>query len=96
MGATDFEIVYKIVLPQIFPKVLNTIRLNFKTMVVLLIAAESISSTEGLGYRSLVFLRWIAMDSIIPYVLWAGILFFFADWLVAMFIKRNYIWLDKE
>lgn len=95
LGATDMEIAYRIVLPQIFPRVLNTIRLNFKTMVSLLIAAEAISATEGLGYRSLVFLRHIAMDSIIPYVLWAGSLFFIADWLVTRWIQR-YDWLDKE
>lgn len=96
LGATDFEIVYRIILPQIFPKVLNTIRLNFLSMALLLIAGESLAATEGLGYRIFVLRRYIAMDTIIPYVVIISSLLFLADRRVTGRIRKKYAWLDKE
>lgn len=95
LGATDFEITYRIILPQIFPKVLNTIRLNFLPMALLLIAGESLAATEGLGYRIFVLRRYIAMDTIIPYVVWMSTILFLADWALTRWIQK-YTWLDKE
>ncbi len=49
LDASHFEIVYRIVLPKIFPKVLDTIRLNLKAVFLFLIAGESLAATAGLG-----------------------------------------------
>jgi len=92
LGANDFEIAYNVVLPQIFPGVLDTIRLNFKAMILFLIAGESLAATVGLGYRIFVIRRYIAMDIIIPYVLWMSLLAFSADLLVRLWIKKYYSW----
>ena len=96
LGASDFEITYRIVLPQIFPKVLDTIRLNFKAVMLFLIAGESLAATAGLGYRIFVVRRYIAMDIIIPYVIWMSLLLFAADMLLRFWITRHYPWLDKD
>lgn len=96
LGATDFEIIYRIILPQIFPKVLNTIRLNFLSMALLLIAGESLAATEGLGYRIFILRRYIAMDTIIPYAIIISSLLFLADRKVTGRITKKYAWLDKE
>ncbi len=92
LGSSPFEIAYKVVLPQIFPQVLNTIRLNFKAMILFLIAGESLAATVGLGYRIFVVRRYIAMDIIIPYVIWMSLLAFLADYLVRHWIKKRYKW----
>ena len=39
-----------------------------------LIAAEAIASTEGLGYRIFLVRRYLAMDVILPYVVWITLL----------------------
>ncbi len=96
LGASNFEIAYKVVLPQIIPGVLDTIRLNFKAMVLFLIAGESLAATVGLGYRIFVIRRYIAMDIIIPYVLWMSVLAFTADLLVRLWIKKGYSWTVKN
>ncbi len=57
LGASDFEIAYRIVLPQIMPQVLDTIRLNLKAVVLFLIAGESLAASAGLGYRVFVVRR---------------------------------------
>lgn len=92
LGASNFEIAYLIVLPQILPSVLNTIRLNFKSMILFLIAGESLAATVGLGYRIFVVRRYIAMDIIIPYVIWMSLLAFGADFLVRVWIKKRFTW----
>jgi NitT/TauT family transport system permease protein len=95
LGASEHEIAYRIVLPQIFPKMLDTIRLNLKAAMLLLIAGESLAATVGLGYRIFVVRRYVAMDIIIPYVLWMTGLLFFTDWFIQWIIRRRYVWLDK-
>ena len=96
LGASDFEVAYRIVLPQIFPKVLDTMRLNFKAVILFLIAGESLAATAGLGYRIFVVRRYIAMEIIIPYVIWMSLLLLVADMVVRLWIKRRYPWLDKD
>ncbi len=96
LGASDIEIAYKVVLPQILPGVLDTIRLNFKAMILFLIAGESLAATVGLGYRIFVIRRYIAMDIIIPYVIWMSLLAFLMDLLVRLWIKKGYSWTVKN
>jgi NitT/TauT family transport system permease protein len=96
LGASHFEVAHKVVLPQIFPQVLNTIRLNFKAMILFLIAGESLAATVGLGYRIFVVRRYIAMDIIIPYVIWMSLLAFGADLLVRWWVKTRYKWSELE
>jgi NitT/TauT family transport system permease protein len=96
LGAQQFEIAYRVILPQIFPAVLNTIRLNFKAMILYLIAGEAIASTVGLGYRIFLVRRYIAMDIIIPYVLWMSLLAILADLLVRFWIKKRYQWVELD
>ena len=94
LGAHQFEIAYRVILPQIFPAVLDTIRLNFKAMILYLIAGEAIAATVGLGYRIFLVRRYIAMDIIIPYVIWMSLLAFLADYLVRLWIKKRYRWVE--
>lgn len=96
LGASPFEIAHRVILPQIFPEVLNTIRLNFKAMILFLIAGESLAATVGLGYRIFVVRRYIAMDIIIPYVIWMSLLAFLADYLVRLWIKKRYKWVEID
>lgn len=95
LAASEFEIIYRIILPQIFPKALNTIRLNFKAMLLFLIAGEALAAQVGLGYRIYVVQRYFAMDTIIAYVCWMSLLAFFADMSVRFYIKKRYPWFGK-
>jgi len=92
LGASDMEVAYRVVLPQILPEVLDTIRLNFKAVVLFLIAGESLAATAGLGYRVFVVRRYLAMDIIIPYVIWLSLLAYAADLGVRNWIRWRYRW----
>ena len=79
LGASQLGIVYRVVLPQSLPKLIDAIRLYLGSAWLFLIAAEAIASTEGLGYRIFLMRRYMAMDVIIPYVLWITALGFMID-----------------
>jgi NitT/TauT family transport system permease protein len=79
LGAGDLRVAYRIVLKQIWPRVLNCIRLNLKAVMLFLFAGEMIASTDGLAYRIALLRRHMGMDTIIPYVLWVALLLFLVD-----------------
>jgi NitT/TauT family transport system permease protein len=95
LGATDFEVVYRVALPQVFPRVLDTLRLNFKSAVALLLVAESIAARNGLGYQVFKVIRYFDMPLILVYVGWIATLMFLLDWAVQWLIQRFYPWLNK-
>jgi NitT/TauT family transport system permease protein len=92
LGAGSFGISYRIVLKQIFPRVLNSIRLNLKPLMLFLFAGEMIASTDGLAYRIALLRRHLAMDVIIPYVLWVAILLFVIDAVLRWLNRRLHPW----
>jgi NitT/TauT family transport system permease protein len=79
LGADDFDVAYRVVLKQILPRVLNSIRLNLKAVMLFLFAGEMIASSDGLAYRIALLRRHMGMDVIIPYVLWVALLLFLMD-----------------
>src|SRR5262249_11767651 len=65
LGAGDFAIAYRVVFKQIWPRVLNSIRLNLKAVMLFLFAGEMIASADGLAYRIALLRRHMGMDTII-------------------------------
>jgi len=92
LGASGFTIVYRIILPQIFPRLIDTVRLSLGSAWLFLIASEAIAATEGLGYRIFLVRRYMSMDTIIPYVLWITALGFLMDYLLRMLVKKKFNW----
>jgi NitT/TauT family transport system permease protein len=92
LAATEQEVAWRAIFPQIWPGVLETIRLNFKSMTLLLIAAEFVAASVGLAYRIFISRRNMEMDVIIPYVLVTMMLVFALDYGVKLFSKHRYRW----
>lgn len=95
LGASQSEIVFRIIFPQIIPKVLDTVRLNFKSVILFLIAGEALAAEAGIGYRIFVVRRYMDMATIFPYVVWISLLAFFVDMAFRTWINRQYQWLNK-
>jgi NitT/TauT family transport system permease protein len=72
-------IVLDIVLPQILPRLLDSIRLSLGPAWLFVLSGEAIAAQSGLGYRIFLVRRYMAMDVIIPYVVWIGLLAFTFD-----------------
>ena len=96
LGASKWVTTRKVIIPQIMPWVIHTLRLNLLNIWVFLIAAESIAANAGLGYRIFVVRRYLAMDIIIPYVLWIALLSFTIDALLKQWIAYRYKWFAAQ
>ena len=79
LGANNFDVTYRVVLRQIFPQIINSLRLNLKPIMLFLFAGEMIAASDGLAYRIAIMRRHMGMDVILPYVLWVALLLFVLD-----------------
>ena len=79
LGANTWTLILRVVLPQLLPRLLIALRLVLGSAWLFLIAAEAIASTDGLGYRIFLVRRYLAMDVILPYVVWITLLAWLMD-----------------
>ena len=79
LGASTWTLILRLVLPQLMPRLMISLRLMLGAAWLFLIAAEAIASTDGLGYRIFLVRRYMAMDVILPYVAWITFLAWASD-----------------
>ena len=84
----------RVVLPQLLSRLLTSLRLLLGSAWLFLISAEAISSTAGLGYRIFLVRRYMAMDVIIPYVLWITLLAWLMDLALRQLHKTWFPWAE--
>jgi NitT/TauT family transport system permease protein len=92
LGANTWQIITRLVWPQIMPRLLSSVRLSLGSAWLFLIAAEAIAATEGLGYRIFLVRRYLAMDVILPYVAWITFLAFALDFALKRYSQWRYPW----
>jgi NitT/TauT family transport system permease protein len=96
LGASSWLLALRVILPQLWPRLIDALRLSLGSAWLFLIAAEAIASTEGLGYRIFLVRRYLAMDVILPYVLWISLLAFGTDWLLRTARARWFPWAEAQ
>jgi NitT/TauT family transport system permease protein len=92
LKSTHLGVAYRVILKQIMPQVINSLRLNLKPLALFLFAGEMIASTDGLAYRIAIMRRHMGMDIIIPYLLWVAVLLFGMDALLRVANRRLHPW----
>jgi NitT/TauT family transport system permease protein len=92
LGGNSSQIIMRVMLPQVMPRLFDAVRLSLTSAWLFLIAAESIAATEGLGYRIFLQQRYLAMDSILPLVAWMTLLAFLLDRLMWVASKAYWPW----
>ena len=92
LGASTWQIVLRVALPQAMPRLLESLRLSLGPAWVFLISAEAIASDMGLGYRIFLVRRYLAMDIILPYVAWTALLAVSFDLILLTLSRRLYPW----
>jgi NitT/TauT family transport system permease protein len=92
LGASTWQMILRIVLPQVLPRLLVCLRLALGPAWLFLIAAEAVASTGGLGYRIFLVRRYFAMDVILPYVAWITILAYMLDLILRTVSRRAFAW----
>ena len=92
LGASSWQIMIRVALPQAMPRLLHAMRLSLGPAWVFLISAEAIASDVGLGYRIFLVRRYLAMDIIIPYVAWIALLAILVDAALVFLSARLFPW----
>jgi NitT/TauT family transport system permease protein len=92
LGASTWQVALRVVLPQILPRLIDSIRLQLGPAWLFLIAAEAIASDSGLGYRIFLVRRYLSMDVIIPYVIWITFLAFLMDAGLSLLRRKLFPW----
>lgn len=92
LGANTWQIILRVILPQIMPRLIVAVRLSLGSAWLFLIAAEAIAATDGLGYRIFLVRRYLSMDVILPYVIWITVLAFVLDYLLRKISLALYPW----
>ena len=92
LGASTWQMILRVVLPQIMPRLITTVRLCLGPAWLFLIAAEAIAATGGLGYRIFLVRRYLAMDVILPYVAWITLLAYGIDLALRRLSRRAFGW----
>lgn len=96
LGASSWQLMLRVILPQIVPRLFDGLRLSLGAAWLFLIAAESVASTEGLGFRIFLVRRYLAMDTILPYVAWITLLAVIADSALRIAARRLFQWYGHE
>lgn len=92
LGASQLGVVWRVLLPQVWPRLIEALRLSLGAAWLFLIAAEAIASDDGLGYRIFLVRRYLAMDVILPYVLWITLLGYLMDWGLRIVLAKGFPW----
>ena len=96
LGASSLVIAMRVALPQILPRLIQSIRLSLGPAWLFLIAAEAIASEVGLGYRIFLVRRFLAMDVILTYVLWITLLAFLMDLALRTLSRKAFPWTEAS
>jgi NitT/TauT family transport system permease protein len=96
LGASSWQLVVRVILPQMWPRLIDSLRLSMGSAWLFLIAAEAIASEEGLGYRIFLVRRYLAMDVILPYVVWITVLAFLMDYALKLLRSRAFPWTEMS
>ena len=94
--ANSWQILLRVLLPQILPRLLDSVRLSLGAAWLFLIAAEAIAATDGLGYRIFLVRRYLSMDVILPYVLWITLLAFAIDFALRKLSQWWFPWFHAQ
>jgi NitT/TauT family transport system permease protein len=92
LGASTWQLAIRVVLPQVMPRLIESLRLSLGPAFLFLISAEAIAADAGLGYRIFLVRRYLAMDVILPYVAWITLLAYLMDYALAQFSRRVFPW----
>lgn len=95
LGASTWQVILRVILPQALPRLIDATRLTLGSAWLFLIAAEAIAATEGLGYRIFLVRRYLAMDVILPYVVWITVLAYLTDVALRKLSRTAFPWLHR-
>lgn len=96
LGASDYEVIWEVVVKQIFPRIIDNIRLIIPAVLICLIAAEWATAGVGFGYRLKVQSRFTEMTVVYPYLVVLGVFNTTVNAVLLLLRKKLCPWFDMK
>jgi NitT/TauT family transport system permease protein len=95
LGAGEWQVITKVLIPAMAPKIMDTLRLMFGWAWTYLVVAELVAANSGLGYSILKAQRFLKTDSIFTGILLIGVLGLLTDRLFYIANKKLFGWAEE-
>lgn len=94
LGAKQRTAVWKVLIPAMLPKLMQTLRMMIGWAWTYLVVAELVAANSGLGYSILKAQRFLQTETIFVGILVIGILGLVTDRLLGLLIKKMFPWAE--
>lgn len=95
LNASTLENIFRITYAQIVPGIYDSMRLNLKSVINMLLVGELLGAEAGLGYRIFMVKRYTDMATIIPYIMILGGIVYLIDMQIRRNNAKKYRWVNK-
>jgi NitT/TauT family transport system permease protein len=92
LGASNAELIWNVIFPQILPKFIEAVRLATGPAMVFLIAAEWMVSDVGVGYRLRIQSRLLNMNIVYVYLIALCLTTYLIDWSLKLLKNKLCPW----
>lgn len=96
MGATQREVIEKVIIPSAKPALLDTLRVTMGWAWTYLVVAELVAANSGLGYSILKAQRFLQTDKIFAGILLIGLIGLVIDQLFRLAHRKAFPWMHAR
>lgn len=96
LGATTNNIIFRVILPQSLPGIWDAMRIMIGAAWTLVVLAEIIAATSGLGYLIITSQRFLKTPNVIAAILIIGLLGLITDFIFKITYKIFFPWTEKS
>ena len=92
MALTNWQMVTQILLPYVFPSVISGLKVTLTTSIMLLIFAEMMGATSGMGYYIINYTHYANYTNVVAGIILVGIVVTILNALVTKIQKHAIKW----
>lgn len=92
MGLSTPEIIFQIMLPYMYPSIVNGMKVQLATGMLLLVMAEMYGATSGMGYFVLNYTNYGNYTNVVAGIICVGLVVTVLDCLLGVLIKKTVRW----
>lgn len=96
LGAKKKDIIWRIIVPQSLPGIWDSMRIMFGFAWTLLVVAEIVASTSGLGHLIITSQRFLQTPNVITAIIIIGVLGLLTNYFFKMTYKIFFPWTEKS
>ncbi len=92
LGGSRRQTLMQVIAPYVLPNILDTFRINMASAWNLVVVAELIAASEGLGKRIAIAQKFFRTDEIFAYLILLGLIGFLIDLSLRLLLKATCKW----